>query len=102
MYAIVDIRGQQFRVEESKIIKVPFIQEEIGKTITFDKILLMSDEKNTKVGQPVVKGAKVTGKIVDHGREKKVMVWKKKRRKGYQVKNGHRQQFTRIQIEKIS
>jgi len=102
MYAIVDIRGQQFRVEESQIIKVPFIQEEIGKAITFDKILLMADEKNTKVGQPVVKGAKVTGKIVDHGREKKVMVWKKKRRKGYQVKNGHRQQFTRIQIEKIS
>ncbi|UCF64579.1 MAG: 50S ribosomal protein L21 [bacterium] len=102
MYAIVDIRGQQFRVEESQIIKVPHIQEEIGKAITFDKILLLGDEENTKVGQPLVKGAKVTGKIVDHGREKKVVVWKKKRRKGYQVKNGHRQQFTRIQIEKIS
>jgi len=101
MYAIVDIRGQQFRVEEKQIIKVPFIQEEIGKAVTFDKILLMGDDKNIKIGQPVVKGAKVAGKIVDHGREKKVIVWKKKRRKGYQVKNGHRQHFTRIEIEKI-
>ena len=101
MYAIVDIRGHQFRVEEKQIIKVPFIQEEIGKSITFDSILLVGDEKNIKIGQSQVKGAKVTGKIVDHGREKKVTVWKKKRRKGYQVKKGHRQNFTRVEIEKI-
>ena len=101
MYAIVDIHGQQLRVEEKQIIKVPHITEEIGKSISFDKILLMGDEKNTKIGQPLVKGAKVTCKIVEHGRDKKVVIWKKKRRKGYQVKNGHRQHYTRIQIEKI-
>jgi large subunit ribosomal protein L21 len=101
MYAIVDIHGQQLRVEEKQIIKIPFIREEIGKSVSFDKILLMSDEKNIKIGQPLVKGAKVTGTVMEHGREKKVVIWKKKRRKGYQVKNGHRQNYTRIQIEKI-
>jgi len=101
MYAIVDIHGKQFRVEKDLILKVPFISEEVGKSVDFEKIMMVMDEKKIKVGQPVVKGAKVSAKILEHGREKKVTVFKKKRRKGYQVKNGHRQNFTKIQIEKI-
>ena len=102
MYAIVDIYGKQFRVEKDLILKVPFISEEVGKSVNFEKIMLVMDDKKVKVGQPLVKGAKVSAKILEHGREKKVTVFKKKRRKGYQVKNGHRQNFTKIQIENIA
>jgi large subunit ribosomal protein L21 len=102
MYAIVDIHGKQFRVAKDLILKVPFISEEVGKSVDFEKIMMVMDEKKIKVGQPLVKGAKVSAKILEHGREKKVTVFKKKRRKGYQVKNGHRQNFTKIQIEKIA
>ena len=102
MYAIVDIYGKQFRVEKDLILKVPFISEEVGKSVNFEKIILVMDDKKIKVGQPLVKGAKVSAKILEHGREKKVTVFKKKRRKGYQVKNGHRQNFTKIQIENIA
>ena len=102
MYAIVDIYGKQFRVEKNLILKVPFISEEVGKSVNFEKIILVMDDKKIKVGQPLVKGAKVSAKILEHGREKKVTVFKKKRRKGYQVKNGHRQNFTKIQIENIA
>ncbi len=102
MYAIVDIYGKQFKVEKDLILKVPFISEEVGKSVNFEKIILVMDDKKIKVGQPLVKGAKVSAKILEHGREKKVTVFKKKRRKGYQVKNGHRQNFTKIQIENIA
>jgi len=102
MYAIVDIYGKQFRVEKDLILKVPFISEEVGKSVDFEKIILVMDDKKVKVGQPTVKGAKVSAKILEHGREKKVTVFKKKRRKGFQVKNGHRQHYTKIQIENIA
>ena len=102
MYAIVDIYGKQFKVEKDLILKVPFISEEVGKSVNFEKIILVMDDKKIKVGQPLIKGAKVSAKILEHGREKKVTVFKKKRRKGYQVKNGHRQNFTKIQIENIA
>ncbi|MBN2366112.1 MAG: 50S ribosomal protein L21 [Calditrichaeota bacterium] len=101
MYAIVDIAGKQFRAEENKILKVPYLHQEVGELVEFDNVLLMGDEKETKIGNPLVKDAKVSAKILEHGRDKKVIVWKKKRRKGYQVKRGHRQNFTRIQIENI-
>ncbi len=102
MYAIVDIAGKQFRVEENKVLRVPYLHQEVGKKIEFEKILLLGDGKETKIGKPLVKGAKVSATVLEHGREKKVIVWKKKRRKGYQVKRGHRQNFTRIQIENIA
>jgi large subunit ribosomal protein L21 len=102
MYAIVDIGGQQFRAEKGIILKVPFIQKAVGEKVDFDRILLFDDEKKIKVGQPLVKGTKVSAKILAHGRDKKVIIFKKKRRKGYKVKKGHRQNFTKIQIDTIA
>ena len=102
MYAIVKIAGKQFRVEKDMKVKVPLLHSEVGENVSFDQVLLLGTDGEVKVGQPLVKGAKVDAKVVEHGRDKKVIVFKKKRRKGYQVKNGHRQQFTKIHIEKIS
>ncbi len=102
MFAIVDIAGKQFRVEEKKILRVPYLHQEIGKSVEFDKVLILGDEKDIKIGKPVIKGAKVSATVLEHGREKKVIIFKKKRRKGYQLKRGHRQHFTRIQIENIA
>jgi len=102
MYAIVQIAGKQFRVEKDMKVKVPLLHSEVGENVSFDQVLLLGTDGEVKVGQPVVEGAKVDAKVVEHGRDKKVIVFKKKRRKGYQVKNGHRQQFTKIHIEKIS
>ncbi len=102
MYAIVDIAGQQIRVEKDKIVKVPFLPNEVGESVVFDKVLILADDKDIKIGQPMVKGSKVSAKVVAHGREDKVIIFKKKRRKGYQKKQGHRQNFTKIQIEKIA
>jgi large subunit ribosomal protein L21 len=101
MYAIVDIAGQQFRVEKDKLIKVPHLNKEVGEKVEFDKVLLIGSDKSIKVGQPMVEKARVSAKILAHGRDDKVIVWKKKKRKGYQLKKGHRQNFTKIQIEKI-
>ena len=102
MYAIVNIAGKQIRVEKDQVVKVPYLQQEVGKAVEFDEILLLDDGNKVKIGQPKVKGAKVTAKVVEHGREKKVLVFKKKRRKDYKVTRGHRQDFTKIQIEKIA
>ena len=102
MYAIVNIAGKQIRVEKDQVVKVPYLQQEVGKAVEFDEILLLDDGKKVKIGQPKVKGAKVTAKVVEHGRDKKVLVFKKKRRKDYKVTRGHRQDFTKIQIEKIA
>jgi len=102
MYAIIDISGQQFRAEKDQILKVPFLDKEVGDQIEFDRVLLVADDKKVKIGQPVIKGAKVSAKILEHGRDKKVIVFKKKRRKGYKVKNTHRQHFTKIQIDNIA
>jgi large subunit ribosomal protein L21 len=102
MYAIVDIAGQQFRVEQNKVLKVPYLRNKIGDTIEFDHVLLLADDKKVKIGQPRVKGAKVSAKVLQHDRDDKVLVLKKKRRKGYKKVRGHRQNFTKIQIDKIS
>ncbi|MEJ2536562.1 MAG: 50S ribosomal protein L21 [Calditrichia bacterium] len=102
MYAIVNIAGKQIRVEKDQVVKVPYLQQEVGKAVEFDEILLLDDGNKVKIGQPKVKGAKVTAKVVEHGRDKKVLVFKKKRRKDYKVTRGHRQDFTKIQIEKIA
>lgn len=101
MYAIVDISGKQFRAEEGLELKVPHQREEEGKKISFDRVLLLDDGNDIKVGQPTVSGSAVEATIVEHGRDRKVPVFKKKRRKGYRVKNTHRQEFTLIRVENI-
>ena len=101
MIAVVDILGQQFKVSENTKYYVPRLKEEPESEITFDQVLLLSDGKETKIGSPVVSGAKVTAKVIEHLKDEKVLVFKKKRRKGYRKLNGHRQQLTRIEVTKI-
>ncbi|MCX6301141.1 MAG: 50S ribosomal protein L21 [Bacteroidia bacterium] len=102
MYAIVEIAGQQFKVEEGKKIFVHRLDIEEGKNIKFDHVLLVEEDGKISVGEPVVKDSFVEGKIVDHVRGDKVIVFKKKRKKGYRIKNGHRQNFTQIEIININ
>jgi len=100
MYAIVEIAGQQFKVAKDQKIFVHRLQDKEGSKVTFDKVLLLDDGKVT-IGAPAIEGAAVTAKILSHLKGDKVIVFKKKRRKGYRVKNGHRQSFTQIQIESV-
>ena len=102
MYAIVDIAGKQFKVTQDRFVYAPKLQGEEGASVEFDKVLLLENDGKVEVGAPLVKGAKVSGKILGHVRGDKVIVFKKKRRKGYKVKNGHRQDFTKVLVEKIS
>ncbi len=102
MYAIVEIAGKQFRAEKDTVLKVPYLKKEVGDKIDFDRVLILDDGKETKIGKPVVENANVSAKVVENGRDKKITVFKKKRRKRYKVKRGHRQQFSKIQIEKIA
>ena len=101
MYAIVDIAGKQYKVEKNRYIYAPLIDAEEGSSIEFDRVLLIGDNKKVKVGTPIVKKAKVLVKVLSHLKDDKVVVFKKKRRKGYKVKNGHRQQLSKILIEDI-
>ncbi|MBC8455874.1 50S ribosomal protein L21 [bacterium] len=101
MNAIVDIAGKQFQVQAGDNIHVPSISSKEGKKIIFENILLINDGKSIVVGKPNIKGAVVNATVLNHGRDKKVIVFKKKRRKGYRVKNGHRQGFTEVQIDSI-
>jgi len=102
MYAIVDIAGKQFKVTQDQYVYAPKMQGEAGASVEFDKVLLVDNDGKVEVGTPMLKGAKVSGKILEHVRDDKVIVFKKKRRKGYKVRNGHRQDFTKVLIEKIS
>lgn len=102
MYAIVDIQGQQFKVEKDQTLFVHRINEEEGKTVTFDNIKLVDNGGKISVGAPLVKGASVSAKVIEHLKGDKVIVFKKKRRKGYKVKNGHRQYLTKIQIDSLN
>ena len=102
MYAIVDIAGQQFKVEKDQKLYVHRLEGEEGKKVSFDKVLLIDSGSKISVGDPLVKGAEVSAKILSHMKADKVLVFKKKRRKGYQKLNGHRQYMTQIQIETIS
>ena len=102
MYAIVDISGKQFKVEKDKFIYTDKIVPKSGKKVEFNNVLLISDKGKVKIGKPTVKGSKVTGEVLDQLKDDKVIVFKKKRRKGYKVKNGHRQALTEIVIEKVS
>lgn len=101
MYAIVDIAGQQFKVEQGKFIFVHRLEGEEGSTVSFDKVLLIDNNGQVKVGAPTVDGANVEVKIIEHLKGEKVLVFKKKRRKGYQKMNGHRQYLSKVLIESI-
>lgn len=101
MYAIVEIAGQQFKVEKDQKIYVHRLGAEEGGKVEFEKVLLVDNDGQVVVGVPTVEGAKVTAKVLSHMRGDKVRVFKKKRRKGYQKLNGHRQDLSQIQIEEI-
>ena len=101
MYALIEFLGKQFRVEEGASIKVPYIGSEIGSKVTIDKILYLDDGKNKMVGDPLVKGVKIDGEIESHERGRKVIVFKFKRRKGYQKKNTHRQEYSMLKVGKL-
>ena len=101
MYALIEFAGKQFKVEEGSSIKVPYVDGKVGSKVTFDKIIYMDDGKNKTVGTPIVAGAKIDGEIVSHGRERKVVVFKFKRRKGYQKKNTHRQEYSILKVGKV-
>ena len=101
MYAIVEIAGHQFKVEKDQKVFVHRLQTEEGKKVAFDNVLLLSDGDKVTVGAPAIDGAQVGAKVLKHLKGDKVIVFKKKRRKGYRVKNGHRQSLTEIQIDTI-
>ncbi|MGD1944773.1 MAG: 50S ribosomal protein L21 [Croceivirga sp.] len=101
MYAIVEMAGQQFKVAKDQKVYVHRLQTEEGKKVVFDKVLLLDDNGNVTVGAPVIEGAAVEAKVVKHLKGDKVIVFKKKRRKGYRKKNGHRQYLTEIVVEGI-
>ncbi|MFY0629091.1 MAG: 50S ribosomal protein L21 [Flavobacteriaceae bacterium] len=102
MYAIVEIAGQQFKVAKDQKVYVHRLQEAEGSKVTFDKVMLVEDGGNVTIGAPAIEGAAVTAKILGHLKGDKVIVFKKKRRKGYKKKNGHRQYLSEIQIEGIA
>ena len=102
MYAIVEILGQQFKVEQGKKLFIHRMAEaERGETVEFDKVLLVDNDGTVTVGAPVVNGAKVVCEVISHVRGEKVIVFQKKRRKGYRKRNGHRQDFTELTIKEI-
>ena len=101
MYAIVEIAGHQFKVEKDQKVFVHRLQAEEGKKVAFDNVLLLADGDKFTVGAPAIDGAQVGAKVLKHLKGDKVIVFKKKRRKGYRVKNGHRQALTEIQIDNI-
>ncbi len=102
MYAIVEIAGQQFKVEADKYIYTHRLEGDEGASVEFDKVLLVDNQGAITVGEPNVSGALVKGKILDHLKGEKVLIFKKKRRKGYKKKQGHRQFYTKVLIEQIS
>lgn len=102
MFAIVDISGQQMKVESGKFVYVNRIALEEGAGLTLDKVLLVENNGSTRIGQPFVAGASVKATVLRHVRDDKVIVFKKKKRKGYKVKRGHRQHLTQLRIEAIS
>lgn len=101
MYAIVEIAGKQFKVTQDQLVYAPKLEGEEGASVEFDRVLLLDNDGKVEVGAPVLSGVKVSAKILGHVKGDKVIVFKKKRRKGYRKKNGHRQDFTQIQISGI-
>ena len=101
MYVLVDIQGQQFKVSQGQKLFVHRINAELGSELEFEKVMLVDDGEKVTVGAPLVDGAKVVVEVLSHVKGDKVLVFKKKRRKGYQKLNGHRQQFSEIEVKEI-
>jgi large subunit ribosomal protein L21 len=101
MFAVVNIKGMQYKVQPAERVFVPKLSQSAGSTVKFDDVLLFASEKGVKVGSPTVKGVTVEAKVLGHVKDEKVIVFKKKRRKGYRVKRGHRQQYTEVEITRI-
>lgn len=101
-FAVVEIAGKQFQVREQEELEVPKLHNEVGESILFDRVLLLNENGKTHVGMPTVENAKVAASVLEHGRYKKVIVFKKKRRKDYKKTVGHRQDYSVIKIDSIS
>lgn len=102
MYAIIESCGKQYKVSEGDVVFFEKLDTELGKKVTFKEVVLVSDDKKVEVGAPYVKGAKVEGKVVEHGKGKKIIVYKYKAKKNYRRTYGHRQPYTKVQITKIA
>ena len=102
MYAVIEACGKQYKVEEKDVVFFEKLDAEEGKKVTFDKVILVSKEGKVDVGAPYVKGVKVEGKVVSHGKGKKIIVYKYKAKKNYRRTQGHRQPFTKVEITKIA
>lgn len=102
MYAIIETGGKQYKVQEGDVVFVEKLVAEEGAVFTFDKVLTVANGENVTFGAPVIEGATVSAKVLAHGKEKKVMIFKYKPKKGYRKRQGHRQPYTRVQIEKIN
>ena len=102
MYAIIESCGKQYKVAQGDVVFFEKLDTEEGKKVTFDKVVLVSDDKKVEVGAPYVKGVKVEGKVVEHGKGKKIIVYKYKAKKNYRRTYGHRQPFTKVEITKIA
>ena len=101
MYAVIKTGGKQYQVKEGDILKIEKLNVEEGSTVDFDEVLLVSNESGVKVGSPFVEGAKVSAVVLEHGKNRKIVVFKYKAKKGYSKKQGHRQPFTRVRINSI-
>lgn len=103
MYAIVEFKGSQYKVEKDQVLKVAYLGSELepGTEVEIERVLMLKDADNIQIGHPTVENAKVLCEVVYHGKDKKVIVFKKKRRKGYQKKQGHRQNFTMIKVKEL-
>ncbi len=102
MYALVEIKGKQYKAQAGSLLKVDRIDTETGGAVEFDSVLLVSDEKKIKIGQPYVKGAKVKAKVEEQIKDKKILVFKYKKRKNYRRTRGHRQRYTLLRVEDIT
>jgi large subunit ribosomal protein L21 len=101
MYAIIRSGDKQFRAEPGMTIRIPSLEAEVGQTVTFGEVLVAATDDGTTIGAPTVAGATVTGEVMRHGKDKKVIIFKWKRRKNYRRKQGHRQEFTEVRISEI-
>lgn len=102
MYAIIETGGKQYRVQEGDVLFIEKLAGESGSVVTFDKVLAVSKEDTVNFGSPLIEGANVSAKILNHGKAKKIIVFKYKPKKGYRRKQGHRQPYTKVQIESIN
>ena len=102
MYAVVKTGGKQYKVTKGEVIKVEKLDAEVGSEVDLPDVLMVIDGDNVQVGTPVLENAMVKAKVLEHGKDKKVIVFKKKRRKGYKKKRGHRQHFTTLEIQEVS